>query len=58
MSARLFLLSHAVEIDATDRPALRRVRRLFLGWSAYEATDGYENGWWDLQGDEMKFRLD
>ena len=39
-------------MEATDRPALSRVRRLFLGWSDFGATDGYETfGWWDLQGD-------
>ena len=47
-----FLLSDALEIDAADGPALRRVRRLFLGWSYYETPDGYADfGWWDLQGD-------
>ena len=35
-------LSHAVDIDAADGPALRRVRRMFLGWSAYEAIGDYE----------------
>ena len=45
-------LSHAVSIDAADGPALQRVRRMFLGWSAYEDIGGYESfGWWDLQGD-------
>ena len=45
-------LSHALDIDAEDGRALRRVRRMFLGWSAYEAIDDYETfGWWDLQGD-------
>ena len=44
--------SHAVTIDAGDGPALRRVRRMFLGWSAYEDNGDYESfGWWDLQGD-------
>ena len=42
----------APQIDAADGPALRRVRRLFLGWSYYETPDGYADfGWWDLQGD-------
>ena len=45
-------LSRAVTIDAADGPALRRVRRMFLGWSAYEDIGDYESfGWWDLQGD-------
>ena len=45
-------LSHAVDVDAADGPALQRVRRMFLGWSAYEAIGDYETfGWWDLQGD-------
>ena len=45
-------LSHAVDIDAADGPALRRLRRTFLGWIAYEAVGDYESfGWWDLQGD-------
>jgi hypothetical protein len=48
----LFQLSDALQIDAADGPALRRVRRLFLGWSYYETPDGYADfGWWDLQGD-------
>ena len=43
---------HAVAIDAADGPALQRVRRMFLGWSAYEDIGDYESfGWWDLQGD-------
>ena len=47
-----FLLSDALEIDAADGPALRRVRRLFLGGSDYETPDGYADfGWWDLPGD-------
>jgi len=51
-TADSFLLSDALAIDAADGPALRRVRRLFLGWSDYETPDGYEDfGWWDLQGD-------
>ena len=42
----------APQIDAADGPALRRVRRLFLGWSYYKTPDGYADfGWWDLQGD-------
>ena len=48
----LFQLSDALQIDAADGPALRRVRRLFLGWSYYKTPDGYADfGWWDLQGD-------
>ena len=44
-------LSHAVTIDAADGPALRRVRRIFLGWSVYDDNGDYESfGWWDLQG--------
>ena len=28
------------------------IQRLFLGWSDYDDSEGYENfGWWDLQGD-------
>ena len=36
----------------TGGQALRRIQRLFLGWSDYDDLSGYENfGWWDLQGD-------
>ena len=50
-----FLLRHAVVIANADPhggQALRRIQRLFLGWSDYDDLSGYENfGWWDLQGD-------
>ena len=30
---------------------LRRIQRLFLGWSDYDDSEGYENfGGWDPQG--------
>ena len=52
---RTFLLRHAVVIANADPhggQALRRIQRLFLGWSDYDDLSGYENfGWWDLQGD-------
>jgi len=50
-----FLLRRAVVIANADRhggQALHRIQRLFLGWSDYDDSSGYENfGWWDLQGD-------
>ena len=50
-----FLLCRAVVIAIANphgRPALRRIQRLFLGWSDYDDSQGYETfGWWDLQGD-------
>ena len=52
------MLRRAVVIANANRhggQALRRIRRLFLGWSDYDDLSGYENfgyiGWWDLQGD-------
>ena len=54
-----FLLRRAVVIDnanwhgqSSGGQALRRIQRLFLGWSDYDDMSGYDNfGWWDLQGD-------
>ena len=50
-----FLLRRAVVIASANPhggPALRRIQRLFLGWSDYDDEQGYETfGWWDLQGD-------
>jgi len=50
-----FLLRRAVVITNANPhggQALRRIQRLFLGWSDYDDLAGYENlGWWDLQGD-------
>ena len=47
-----FMLRRAVVIANADRHGLRRLQRLFLGWSDYDDSSGYENfGWWDLQGD-------
>ena len=49
------MLRHAVVIANADPhggQVLCRIQRLFLGWSDYDDSSGYENfGWWDLQGD-------
>ena len=49
-----FLLRRAVVIANANphgEQALRRIQRLFLGWSDYDDSEGYENfGGWDPQG--------
>ena len=44
------LIDGGRHLDLDQR--IDRIQRLFLGWSDYDDSSGYENfGWWDLQGD-------